>query len=152
MFGRESRVEKLRKQAEDTSFDLIGSLEAFYQDARPFIERLFYDDELRDNLRTFLDSGRKVYDELSGESPTRAVSRLWDDDKLRKEVEKAVSAAEAGSRRVRGEKVKDGGGGASGKLLFVLALAAGALFLNPKTGPQARRLAREAYSAVASRT
>ncbi|WP_273842165.1 hypothetical protein [Rubrobacter calidifluminis] len=151
MFGRTSRIEKLKNQAEDTSFDLLGSFESLYEEVRPFVERLLYDDDLRNNIRTLIDSGRRIYDEVSGQSPTEVVSRLWDDDKLRREVEAAVAAAEAGSRRIRGEKVRDGGS-SSGKILFVLAAATGVLFLNPKTGPAARRFAREAYSSLASRS
>lgn len=152
LFGRTSRIEKLKNQAENKSFDLLGSFESFYEDVRPFVERLLYDDELRNNIRTLIDSGRRIYDEVSGQSPTEVVSRLWDDDKLRREVEAVVAAAEAGNRRIRGEKVKNGGGGSSGKILFVLAAATGALFLNPKTGPAARRFVREAYSSLASRS
>lgn len=151
MFGRTSRIEKLKNQAEDTSFDLLGSLESLYEEVRPFVERLLYDDDLRNNIRTLIDSGRRIYDEVSGQSPTEVVSRLWDDDKLRREVEAAVAAAEAGSRRIRGEKVRDSGS-SSGKILFVLAATTGVLFLNPKTGPAARRFAREAYSSLASRS
>jgi hypothetical protein len=50
---------------------------------------------------------------------------------------------------VRGQKVRQGGGG--GKLLFLLLLAAvGFLFLNPKTGPQARNFVQQAYGSITS--
>lgn len=150
MFGRKSRAEKLREQAEDTRFVPIGTLIAAYAGAKPVAERLLYDDELRDNIRTFIDSAQRIINEISNETPSEAVARLWDDDKLRKQVEDAVQAADEGSRRFRGEKVKGGGGGFSG-LLFLLLAAGGALiFLNPKTGPQARRFAKETYSSLTS--
>lgn len=150
MFGRKSRAEKLREQAEDTRFVPIGTLIAAYAGAKPVAERLLYDDELRDNIRTFIDSAQRIINEISNETPSEAVARLWDDDKLRKQVEDAVHAADEGSRRFRGEKVKGGGGGISGLLFLLLAAGGAFIFLNPTTGPQARRFAKETYSSLTS--
>ena len=97
----------------------------------------------------FIDSARRILDELSDESPGEIVTRLWDDDKLRKHVEAAAEAAQQGSKRVRGERVRSGGRG-GGVLLLLLLAAVGFLFLNPRTGPQARRFAREAYGSLTS--
>lgn len=149
MFGRKSRAERLKGKAEETSLVPTASLAAAYAGARPVLERLLYDDDLRENIRVFIESARKIADELSGEDVTDVVARLWDDDRLRKHVEAAAQAAQEGSRRVRGEKVKSGGGG-GGLLLLFLAAAVGFLFLNPKTGPQARKLAKEAYGTLTS--
>ena len=144
-----SRAERLREQAEESSFVPIGTLAAAYAGAKPVIERLLYDDDLRDNIRVFIESARKILDELSGEGPTEIVTRLWDDDKLRGHVEAAAEAAQEGSKRVRGERVRSGGGG--GRILLLLLVAAvGFLFLHPRTGPQARRFAKEAYGSLTS--
>ncbi len=149
MFGRKSRAERLKEQAESTSFVPMAALTAAYAGARPVIERLLYDDDLRDNIRVFIESARKIFSELSDEDPGEIITRLWDDDKLRKQVEAAAEAAQEGSKRVRGERVRSGGGG--GKLLLLLlAAAVGFLFLNPRTGPQARKLVGEAVSSVTS--
>lgn len=148
MFGRKSRAERLREQAAEASFVSLAGLTAAYENVKPVLERLLYDDELRDNIRVFLESARKIADELSGERPAEIVTRLWDDDRLRKQVEAAAGAAQQGSRRVRGEKVSEGGGGKL--LLVVLAAAVGFLFLNPRTGPEARRLARETIGSLTS--
>jgi hypothetical protein len=149
VFGRKSRAERLKEQAEESSFVPIGTLVAAYAGAKPVIERLLYDDDLRDNIRVFIESARKILDELSGESPSEIVTRLWDDDKLRKRVEAAAEAAQEGRKRVRGERVRSGGGG-SKILLLLLVAAVGFLFFNPKTGPQARKFAREAYGSITS--
>ncbi len=149
MFGRKSRTKRLRKEAESRSFIPVAALAAFFAEARPVAERLLYDDDLRDNVRTFIEAANKVYGEVSNDSPGEIVARLWDDDKLRKHIEAATGAAQEGSRRVRGEKVKSGGGG-GGIALLLIAAAVGFLFLNPRTGPQARRLAQEALSALNS--
>jgi hypothetical protein len=149
VFGRKSRAERLKEQAEESRLIPVGTLVAAYAGAKPVIERLLYDDELRDNIRTFIESARNILDEVSDEGPTEIVTRLWDDDKLRKNVEAAAGAVQEGSRRARGEKVRSGGGG--GKiLLLLLAAAVGFLFLNPRTGPQARQFAREAYGTLTS--
>ncbi|HET6884872.1 MAG TPA: hypothetical protein VFH32_01535 [Rubrobacteraceae bacterium] len=149
MFGRKSRAERLREQAESTRLVPMAALGAAYAGARPIIERLLYDDDLRNNIRVFIESARNIIDELSDEDPSDILTRLWDDDKLRKQVEAAAEAAQEGSKRVRGERVRRSGGG--GRLLLLLLVAAvGFLFLNPRTGPQARKFAREAYGSVTS--
>ena len=149
MFGRKSRAERLKEQAEGSRLIPVATLAAAYAGARPVIERLLYDDDLRDNLRVFITSARNILDELSGEEPSEIITKLWDDDKLRKQVEAAAEAAQEGSKRVRGERVRRGGAGRR-LLLLVLVAAVGFLFLNPRTGPQARKFARETYGSLTS--
>ncbi len=147
MFGRKSRAEMLKGQAQSTSLLPVGTLAAAYAGAKPVAERLLYDDDLRDNLRVFIESARKIMDELSGEDPADIVTRLWDDDKLRKQVEAAAGAAQEGTKRVRGQKIRQRGGGR--KFFFLLLLAAvGFLFLSPQTGQQARDFAKQAYGSI----
>jgi hypothetical protein len=145
VFGRKG----LRERSNSTSLIPTAALATAYAGTKPVLERLLYDDDLRDNIRIFIESARNILDELSDEEPTDIVARLWDDDKLRKQVEAAAGAAKEGSKRVRGEKVRSGRRG-GGLLLLLLVAAVGFLFLNPKTGPQARQYAREAYSAISS--
>ena len=155
MFGRKSRAEKLKEQAGGArSFIPVATVGALYSEARPVAERLLYDDELRDNVRTLVEAINEIYGELSNEDPRNVVARLWDDDKLRERVEAATNAAYEGSRRVRGEKIKGNGGGGGGFLLLLLLVGGGvgALFLHPKTGPQARKLAKEALETIQSST
>ena len=139
----------MKEQAGESRLIPVATLAAAYAGAKPVIERLLYDDELRNNIRVFIESARSILDDLSDESPSEIITKLWDDDKLRKQVEAAAGAAQEGSRRVRGERVRSGGGG--GKiLLLLLAAAVGFLFLNPRTGPQARKFARETYGSLTS--
>ena len=147
MFGRKSRAEMLKEQAKGSSLISAGTLAAAYAGAKPVAERLLYDDDLRDNLRVFIESARTILDELSGEDPTDIVTRLWDDDKLRKQVEAAAGAAQEGTKRVRGQKVRQGGGGR--RFFFLLLLAAvGFLFFSPQTGQKARDFAKQAYGSI----
>lgn len=149
MFGRKSRAERLKEQAQRNSSIPMATLAAAFAGARPIAERLLYDDDLRDNIRVFIESARTILDELSGEDPTDIVTRLWDDDKLRRQVEAAAGAAQEGTKRVRGQRVRQGGGGRKFLLLLLLAGVA-FVFLSPKTGPQARNLVKQAYSSIAS--
>src|SRR3712207_9100861 len=71
-----------------------STLAAAYAGAKPVIERLLYDDELRDNIRVFIESARNILDELSDEGPSEIITKLWDDDKLRKQVEAAARSEE----------------------------------------------------------
>ena len=121
---------------------------AAYAGARPVAERLLYDDDLRDNIRTLIESSRKIVDELSDESPQEIVARLWDDDKVRKQVESAVGAAQEGVKRAQGKRVRSRGG--SSRLLLVLAAGTGFLFLSPRTGPQARRIVGDIVKSLRS--
>jgi hypothetical protein len=89
-------------------------------------------------------------DQLSGDDPTDIITKLWDDDKLRRQVEAAAGAASQGSKRIRGEKVRERGGW-GGRLLFLLLVAAvGFLFLHPSTGPRARKFAMDTYGSLTS--
>ena len=157
MFGRKSRAERLREEALQRSpvpgaaLAAAGStLVSAYGEVRPIAERLLNDQDLQDNIRTFIESARNILDELSGEGPTEIASRLWDDNKLRKEVETAAEAAKEGVKRARGERV--GGRGISFGMLLLILAGVGFLFLNPKTGPEARRIARETFDTLRSRT
>ena len=151
MFGRKSRAEKLKEQAESNSLIPMAALSAAFAGTRPVLERLLYDDDLRDNIRTFIESARSILDELSGEDAQEIITRLWNDDKLRGQVEAAAGAASQGSRRVRGEKVRTKRGGRGRRLFLLLLVAAvGFLFLHPKTGPQARKFVGDAYGSLTS--
>lgn len=151
MFGRKSRAEKLKQEVRGNSLIPAATLAAIYGGARPVAERLLYDDDLRDNIRNFIESARKIYDEVSGEDLDDIVSKLWDDDKLRSQIESAAEAAQQGAKRVRGEKVRGGGGGGGfGTLLLLVAGALGFLFLYPKTGPQARQIAKDIIGTLRS--
>jgi hypothetical protein len=149
LFGRKTRAEKLKKEARNRSLISGVSLAAALSGVRPIAERLLYDDDLRDNIRTLIDAAREIVDEVSDESPTDIVTKLWDDPKLRSEVEAVAEAVQEGSKRIQGRRVRSGG--RSRKLLLILLLAGGAfLFLSPKTGPEARRIAKDIFGALRS--
>src|SRR5215213_3126564 len=127
LFGRKSRAEKLKEQAESNSLVPMAALNAAYAGARPVLERLLYDDDLRDNIRTFIESVRSILDELSDEDPQEIITRLWN-----------------------GEKVRTRGGRGGKLLLLLLVAAVGFLFLNPRTGPQTRKFVGDTYGSLTS--
>lgn len=152
MFGKKSRAEKLREQAEYEAKERlpIASIVAAVAGARPILERLLYDDDLRKNIQDLVESLQDITGEVQGENPRDVLARLWDDDKLRGSLESASAAAQSGSKRIRGERVSEGGG--KGRKLFFLILIGGLayLFFSPKTGPEARRLVKETIGAITS--
>jgi hypothetical protein len=150
VFGRKSRAERLKEQAESNSLVPMATLAAAYAGAKPVIERLLYDDDLRDNIRTFIEAARSIADQLTGEDPTDIITKLWDDDKLRGQVEAAAGAASQGSKRLRGEKIRERGGWGRRLLFLVLVAAVGFLFLHPSTGPRARKFAMDTYGSLTS--
>src|SRR5918997_4760907 len=139
MVGRKTRAERLKEQTEGTSLVPMAALAAAYAGVRPIVERLLYDDDLRDNIRTLVESTRKILDEVSDEEPTEIVARLWDDDKLRREIESVIGALQEGTKRVRGERVRTGGGGGRFLLVLILAGGVGFLLLYPETRPEGRK-------------
>jgi hypothetical protein len=59
--------------------------------ANPYLQRLIEDSDLRDNVRTAIDSTRSAYTRLSnGKAPARA---LLEDKKLQKDLRNAIEAA-----------------------------------------------------------
>jgi hypothetical protein len=141
--------DEAKKRGKNAESALSGaSISALLAGSRPIAERLLYDDELRENIRTFLESAQKILDELSDEKPSKIVSRLWDDDKLRSQVESAAGAAQEGSKRVRGENPDRGG--KFGKVFLVISALIAFLMINPRTGPEARRITKDIYQAVSS--
>ena len=58
--------------------------------AKPYVQRFIEDEELRENFRAAIDSGRRAYGRLSnGKAPQKA---LLDDKKLQKDIRDAAMA------------------------------------------------------------
>src|ERR1700760_3214440 len=87
--------------------------------ARPYIERVVEDAELRDNIRTAVDSTRSAYGRLTnGKAPTKA---LIEDKKLHAALRDASAALnEAPKKRAKKKK-----GPRLGRKLLILAIGAG---------------------------
>jgi hypothetical protein len=94
--------------------------------ARPYIERVIEDAELRDNIRTAVDSTRSAYGRLSnGKAPTKA---LIEDKKLHADLRDAADAlrdASAALNEAPKKKAKKKNGPRLGRKLLILAIGAG---------------------------
>jgi hypothetical protein len=94
--------------------------------ARPYIERVIEDAELRDNIRTAVDSTRSAYGRLSnGKAPTKA---LIEDKKLHADLRDAADAlrdASAALNEAPKKRAKKKRGPRLGRKLLILAIGAG---------------------------
>ncbi|MGZ6617021.1 MAG: hypothetical protein ACXVFQ_21680 [Solirubrobacteraceae bacterium] len=93
--------------------------------ARPYIERVIEDAELRDNIRTAVDSGKSAYGRLTnGKTPAKA---LIEDKKLQAHLrdaaealrEASVALSDAPKKRAKKK------GPRLGRKLLILAIGAG---------------------------
>lgn len=88
--------------------------------ARPYVQRLIEDDELRDNLRRAYDSAQDAYGRASG---AKRPSDVLEDKKLQKDLRHASESLRAASDALREPEKKSGGGG-FGKLLLIAIVGA----------------------------
>lgn len=88
--------------------------------ARPYVQRLVEDEDLRDNLREAYDAARDAYDRASG---AKRPSDVLEDKKLQKDLRSASESLRAASEALR-EPKKTSGGGGIGKLLLIAIVGA----------------------------
>jgi hypothetical protein len=90
--------------------------------ARPYVQRLIEDEELRDNLREAYDAGRNAYARASG---AKKPSALLDDKKLQDDLKSASESLRAVSDALREpEKMPKSGGHPIAKLLLIAFVGA----------------------------
>jgi uncharacterized protein (UPF0147 family) len=118
-----SRRKKVAKAVPFSTADLASITKA-----NPYLQRLIEDAQLRDNVRTALDSGKSALNRLtSAKAPQKA---LIDDKKLQNEIRSAAEAirdaAMALSDAPKHPKPKQKKRGGLGRKLMVLLVGAGA--------------------------
>jgi len=92
-----------------------------YESARPYVQRLIKDEELRDNLREAYEAGRDAYARASG---AKKPSALLDDKKLQRDLKNATDSLRAASDALREPEKRSGGGHPFMKLLFIAFIGA----------------------------
>jgi hypothetical protein len=103
--------------------------------ARPYVERLAYDEDLHDHVKKAYESARRIYDELLGDRGTTGMAmRVARDKDLQKELRKTVEELRLAGRQARGDQPHVG----RNVSLLLVGIALGVLF-NPATGPDTRR-------------
>ena len=103
---------------------------------KPYVDRVLYDAELRDSVRSAYESARAIYDELLGNrGVTGIASRVASDKDIQDELRSAISDLRRAADRMQG-KEEEASGRHTALLLFAVVI--GILF-NPFTGPQTRK-------------
>ncbi len=92
-----------------------------YESARPYVQRLIEDEELRDNLREAYEAGRNAYDRASGASKPSA---LLDDKKLQRDLKSASESLRAASEALREPEKRPSSGHPFMKLLVIAFIGA----------------------------
>ena len=104
-------------------------------DARPYIERAFKDEDLRENVRNAYESARVVYNELiGGRGAIPVATRVATDKDIQAELRSAVAELRQAADRVQGREEHSGRNGG----LLLIGIVLGLLF-NPLTGAQTRK-------------
>lgn len=111
------------------------SAAAAYDTVKPYVNRALTDDEVRSNVVRAWHAARKVYDELGGQGPVGAASKLSDNDSVRDDLDTTVKSLSEAIVRMSGrEQRRRGGWGA-----FLLLAGVIVVLFNPATGADTRR-------------
>ena len=113
----------------DRAAEMVGA-------ARPLVKRAVTDKELQQTARRAYDAGRRIYEELWGQSPQKAADKIARDKDLQRQVGEAVRSMREVVGQLASQPQRRGGRKIVG--LIVAGGGAAALLLNPITGPKVR--------------
>jgi hypothetical protein len=110
--------------------------------ARPYVERAFKDENVRENVKSALVAARTVYDELlGGRGVTTVATRVATDREIQDSLRKAIEELRTAADRVQGKKESH-----TGRNMLLLAGIAIGILYNPVTGPATRQWLKELIS------
>jgi hypothetical protein len=104
-------------------------------DARPYIERAFKDEKVREDVKSAIATARDIYDELlGGRAFGAAAARVVTDKDIQQQLRDAIDDLRNAADRVQDKRSHS----ARNATLLLTGITLGILF-NPVTGPGARR-------------
>jgi hypothetical protein len=104
-------------------------------DARPYLERAFKDEQVREDLKSAIATAREIYNELlGGRAVTSVAARVATDKEIQEHLRDAIADLRDAADRVQGKSVHKG----RNTTLLLTGIVLGVLF-NPVTGPGTRR-------------
>jgi hypothetical protein len=115
MAKRKAAKKAAKKAAAQTK--AVEAVEA----AKPYVQRLVEDDDLRSDLRNAYESARDAYDRaVDGKKP----SKVLEDKKLQEDLRSAAESLRSAAEVMREPEKTEKSGGGLGKLLLVAFVAA----------------------------
>ena len=104
-------------------------------DVKPYLERAFKDERVRDDVKSAIMTAREIYDQLmGGRQITAAAARVATDKDIQESLRDAIDDLRDAADRVQGKKSHAG----RNATLLMTGIVLGVLF-NPLTGPGTRR-------------
>jgi hypothetical protein len=105
-------------------------------DVRPYIERAFKDERVREDVKSAIMTAREIYDQLMGgrSQLTAAAARVATDKEIQESLRDAIDDLRDAADRIQGKSSHS----ARNATLLLTGIALGILF-NPLTGPGTRR-------------
>lgn len=104
-------------------------------DAKPYIERAFKDEKVREDVKNAIATARDIYDQLlGGRAFTAAATKVATDKDIQQQLRDAIDDLRDAADRVQGKDSH----AARNAMLLLTGIVLGVLF-NPVTGPGARR-------------
>jgi hypothetical protein len=108
-------------------------------DVRPYIERAFKDERVREDVKSAITTAREIYDQLiGGRQLTAAAARVATDKEIQESLRDAIDDLRDAADRIQGKSSH----ATRNATLLMTGIALGILF-NPVTGPGTRRWLQE---------
>jgi hypothetical protein len=106
-------------------------------DVKPYIERAFKDERVREDVKSAITTARVIYDQLMGSRSsqiTAAAARVATDKDIQESLRDAIDDLRDAADRIQGKSNH----GSRNATLLMTGIVLGILF-NPLTGPGTRR-------------
>jgi hypothetical protein len=104
-------------------------------DVRPYIERAFKDEQVRDDVKSAIATAREIYDQLlGGRAMTSVAAKVATDKEIQQSLRDAIDDLRDAADRIQGKQSHT----VRNTTLLLTGIVLGIMF-NPLTGPGARR-------------